>query len=396
MIAYRRNVHKTTFPLILVLLLICFTATAQDGEVPVPGVIGAEPQAFFDSRTLLAVTNPDYLVSPGDVYTLSFNREQASVTQYLIVEPDLSVDLSIFGVESAANKTFIQFKQMVEQKVRTAYPKSLPRITIRSTGVFEVMLKGEVVQTGYKLAWGLTRLSEIVERSLTPYSSTRNIRIISASGRVRDYDLYRAFREGDKNQDPLVRPRDTILLSKYDRQITLSGEVERPGKFQLLSGEHLEKAIMSYGSGPTPAADLSRVELDQYNPTEKVDEIRYIDVNDGFGETIVLNDGDSIYVPSKTELLPIIYFEGAIVPEGQNPQEKFVIYRQKQTMRKGETLYTALRNVVLSPQADLPACYIKRKNETVFIDLDDYLYNYDPKKDVVLQPLDCIVIPYIR
>ena len=90
------------------------------------------------------------------------------------------------------------------------------------------------------------------------------------------------------------------------------------------------------------------------------------------------------------------YFEGAIVPQGADPQEKYVIYRQKHTMRRGETLYTALRYVVLSPQADLPACYIKRKNEKIFVDLDDYLYNYDSNKDVVLQPLDCIVIPYIR
>ena len=73
-----------------------------------------------------------------------------------------------------------------------------------------------------------------------------------------------------------------------------------------------------------------------------------------------------------------------------------MIYRQKHRMRKGETLYTALRSVELSPQADLPACYIRRKNDKIFIDLDDYLYNYNPEKDVVLQPLDCIVIPYIR
>ncbi len=385
--------------ILVVSLLFLFAAlplSSQEFEVPSTSAIGAEPQAFFGQRTLLAVTNPDYLVSPGDVYTLTFNREQVVVSQYLIIEPDMTVDLSIFGVENVNNLTFVGFKRAVENKVLTAYPKSLPRVTIRSTGVFEVLMRGEVKRTGYKLAWGLTRLSEIVSENLTPYSSTRNIKIISSDGSTRFYDLYRAFRSGEQDQDPFVRPRDTITISKYDRQITVSGEIERPGRYQLLWGEQLEEAIAKYGNGFTATADRSRVELYQYNPLENIEEIKYIDVTEGFDRTVTVKNGDSVYVPSNIELLPIIYFEGAIVPQGANPQEKFVVYRQKHRMRRGETLYTALRGVEISPQADLPACYIKRQKEKIFVDLDDYLYSYDPKKDLVLQPLDCIVIPYIR
>jgi len=380
----------------LLLVSAMFSAYSQEAEPPASSIIGAEPQAFFDSRTLLAVTNPDYLVSPGDVYTLTYNREQAVVSQYLIIEPDLTVDLSIFGEENVNNLTFVDFKKIVENKVLTAYPKSLPRVTLRSTGIFEVFMKGEVQRTGYKLAWGLTRLSEIVGENLTPYSSIRNIQITSSEGKSQFYDLFRAVRSGEQDQDPFVRPRDTVTVRKYDRQIAISGEIERPGTYQLLWGEQMQEAIVKYGNGFTETADISRVELYQYNPVEKIEEIKYLNVTDGFDRTITLKNGASIFVPSNIELLPIIYFEGAIVPDGSNPQEKFVIYRQKHRMRIGETLYTALRSVALSPQADLPACYIKRKGDKIFIDLDDYLYNYDPRKDVMLQPLDCIVIPYIR
>ena len=160
-----------------------------------------------------------------------------------------------------------------------------------------------------------------------------------------------------------MQPRDTIIISKYDREISVSGEVERPGRYQLLRGEQLEKTIEYYCYGPTSSADLSRIELYQYTNVEKIERIVYIDIAGGYGSSIILQDGDAIYVPSRTELLPVIYFEGAIVPDGAEPQEKFVIYRQKHRIRQGETLYTALRSVVLSPQADLPACYIKRKND---------------------------------
>ncbi len=390
----KRSVNKSF--LLLLFALAVGAARAQQVEPPTATALGAEPQEFFNRRTLLAVTNPDYLVSPGDVYTLIYNREQVAVTQYLIVEPDMTVDLSIFGQAEVDNLSFIDFKRLVENKVRAAYAQSRPQLTIRSTGVFEVLCKGEVRQTGRTLAWGLSRLSEIVRENLTAYSSTRNIEIISSKGRCRFYDLYRASRSGDSDQDPLVRPGDTIVVGKYDRQVKVAGEVERPGSYQLLWGEHVEKAIMSYGGGPTASADLSRVEVCQYDSAKKTEEIKYIDVTRGYDPALVLRNGDSIYVPSRTELLPVVYFEGAIVPDGANPQEKFVVYRQKHLARRGETLYTALRSVVISPQADLPACYIKRKNDKIFVDLDDYLYNYDPKKDVVLQPLDCVVIPYVR
>ena len=130
--------------------------------------------------------------------------------------------------------------------------------------------------------------------------------------------------------------------------------------------------------------------------SEKIEEIRYLNVSKGYDSSIYLSNGDSIVVPSKTELLPIVYFQGALVTEFSNPQERYVIYRQNYKIRKGETLYTALRSVELSPQADLTACYIIRNKEKIFINLDDYLYNYDPENDIVLQPLDCIVVPYIR
>jgi len=370
--------------------------SAQQPEPSTSGTIAAEPQAFFNQRTLLAVSNPDYLVSPGDVYTLTYNREQFVVSQNLIVEPDLNVDLSVFGVLQAGSLTFVEFKRRVEERVQTAYPKSLPRVTMRSTGVFEVYLKGEVQKTGYKLAWGLSRLSEVVEDALTPYSSLRNIQVTSSQGRTRFYDLFRAFRFGEQDQDPFVRPQDTITVRKYDRRVVVSGEVKRPGGYQILSGEHLEALISKYCDGFTPVADLSRVEFYRYDPSQNREEITYLDMTEGFDGETVLTDGDEIFVPSNTELLPIVYFEGAIIPEGADPQEKFIVYRLRQKIRDGETLYTALRSVRLSPQADLTACYIKRKKEKIFVDLDDYLYNYDPKKDVVLQPLDCIVIPYIR
>ena len=73
-----------------------------------------------------------------------------------------------------------------------------------------------------------------------------------------------------------------------------------------------------------------------------------------------------------------------------------MFYRQRHKIRDGETLFTALRYVELSPQADLAGCYIVRMQEKIFIDVDDLLSDFRPEKDIELKPLDTVVIPYVR
>jgi hypothetical protein len=71
----------------------------------------------------------------------------------------------------------------------------------------------------------------------TKYSSMRKVRIRSAGGSEKVYDLFKAQRYGDLNQDPFVRPGDTIILEKYDRQVTIEGEVRRPGRINCWKGK---------------------------------------------------------------------------------------------------------------------------------------------------------------
>ena len=81
----RRDLNRSFLSLLFSLAV--GASWTQQVEPSTATALGAEPQEFFNRRTLLAVTNPDYLVSPGDVYTLIYNREQLGITQYLIVEP---------------------------------------------------------------------------------------------------------------------------------------------------------------------------------------------------------------------------------------------------------------------------------------------------------------------
>ncbi len=368
---------------------------AQARQSELAGAI--QPAAAVpDERTLLAMTNPDYMVTPGDVYALTYWVGTSLVSINLVIDSNYAVNLEAFGLESAKGLTFVEFKSLVKDSVARAYPASWPQVSIGSTGVFEVYLKGEVTNSGYRSAWGLTRLSEVLKEQLTPYSSIRDVQVTAVRGAVQKFDLFYSMRNGRSDQDPFVRPGDTIVVRAYLRQVTISGEVRRPGTYQLLEEEGLRALVEVYGGGLTRASLQSRVELESTDRATDRRRMAYLDLSRAIPDTVPLGDGDVVVVPSRTELMPVVYFQGAFVPANADPQERNAVYRERYRLREGETLLTALRTVTISPQADLTGCYVVRNDQKLFVDLDALLTRYDPERDIVLRPLDTIVIPYVR
>ena len=76
------------------------------------------------------------------------------------------VNLTIFGKIDATGMTFAALKPLIEQTIAAGYPRSLPAVTITSVGVFQVPILGEMPQSRYVTAWGLSRLSEVLEGNL--------------------------------------------------------------------------------------------------------------------------------------------------------------------------------------------------------------------------------------
>ncbi|MCE5256504.1 MAG: hypothetical protein LLF89_06625, partial [Spirochaetaceae bacterium] len=170
-----------------------------------------EPQ----TRALMAMATPDYPVTVGDIYTLSFMRSYQQENISLMVQGDGLINAGYFGRIQTQGMSFRALKEFLEKKVSAAYVGANPSLVIVSTGVFPVEVQGEVSSSQILTAWGLTRLSELVRALVTPYSSLREVAVISgssvASGTAsKTYDLFKADREGDLSQDPYLRPGDVV------------------------------------------------------------------------------------------------------------------------------------------------------------------------------------------
>jgi protein involved in polysaccharide export with SLBB domain len=251
----------------------------------------------------LAVSNPDYLVTVGDVYTLTYIVNSAPVVYTIMVDSSYMVRISYLGTINAAGKTFRQLKREAEAIVSNNHPLSGVQLALTRPGVFRVFVTGEVAAAAEITAWAMERLASLT-RLTTPFASLRNVTVKSAGGRVRNYDIFKAEREGDLSQNPYLRPDDVVTFNRLERRVTIRGAVERPGVYQLLANENLKDLIETYACGLTPMADKTRMELLRYSGifSPAGEKIALTDSN--IRDNLVLHNYDVVTIPDVSEWWP--------------------------------------------------------------------------------------------
>ena len=317
----------------------------------------------------VAISNPDYMVTSGDIYTLSYIAGTVPVSYSILVDSSYKIKISNLATLDATGKSYLTLKRQVEEIVSKNYPMSGVQFVLTQPSSFMVTAKGEVTSTREINAWPLSRLSSIIAGCKTAYSSTRDVTIISKSGKKTTYDLFKATRFGDLSQDPYVRPGDVIVLNKYKRKVTISGSVERPGTYELLEGENLKTLVTYYANGLTDLADTTRMTLTRINESEsKSGNKIYLDTEAIEKDTKVIN-GDVISIPSRESLMPYVLVEGVIQGPEANVEGEKTEAPKNQTYKKsvrffeGENYASFVRRIeeLFTENSDLKNAYIKRR-----------------------------------
>jgi len=232
--------------------------------------LASDKAAEAQERLLIATSSIGYPVTPSDFYTLTYRRSTPvvaaaggaasdMVTQTIQVAGDYAVDLGLFGKINAQGLSFVEVKAKVESLVAESYARSYPSLTIQAVGVFRVGLNGAVARPRFLNAWGLSRVSDLIEAAGEEGISLRSVRLDSGDGVSRQCDILKAIRTGDESLNPIVRPGDAIMLSPASTAIKISGEVRHEGSYELVKGEGLRDLVETYGGGLTETAETSRI-----------------------------------------------------------------------------------------------------------------------------------------
>ncbi|GHU94227.1 hypothetical protein FACS189479_06690 [Spirochaetia bacterium] len=183
----------------------------------------------------------------------------------------------------------------------------------------------------------------------------------------------------------------------------ITGQVFRPGTYELLPGEELERLVQNYADGFTLNADPGRIILSRIS-TEAAGETRIFDYQGN--TTMSLEDRDVVSIGNKAITRPVAFFEGAIsrittgVEETAAAGEVVVegMARLEYPFYEGETLGNAVRANALrfTASSDLTNAYVIRGDRRIPMDLTRYIYYNDFSKDLELENGDIIRIPFVQ
>lgn len=409
-----RGTSKNTARICLKLFLIgilCFNLFAEENTASEKK--GVEKSAAAPVVVISPLAVKDYLVTPGDVYRLGYMVYNNSVVFDIAIDSSYNVRISNLAVINIEGKTYIEFKKMVESIVLKNYPMTAVQFYMVQQGNFYVFLCGEVNIAYEHCVSSLTRLSAVVQNSLTPYSSTRDIKITSANGKTRTYDLFKATRDGQLKENPYVRPGDVIEIARAERFVSINGNVERPGNYQILKDENINTMIELYGHGLTQSADLSTLTVYRTidSASSPLGNVFFLDTEEKRNE-FVLENGDSIVINDKSSRKPVIYFEGALdiaeetVPnivskDGASSNQINDI--DKSTIIPvqfipGEDLISMIRSrrSWFSAQSDTYNTYLLRKGEKIPVNLNRIFYDINYNEFIEVLPEDKLVVPFLR
>ncbi len=129
-------------------------------------------------------------------------------------------------------------------------------------------------------------------------------------------DLYNFLLYGDQSGNVLLNENDLINIPVYQKRVTISGEVKRPGIYEMLEGENMEKLI-SFAAGFTAKAytasikvqqitdkqrrikDIPKQEFNAYNP-QNGDEFTVGSILEKFENNVSISG--AVYRPGQYEL----------------------------------------------------------------------------------------------
>ncbi|MCL2190752.1 MAG: SLBB domain-containing protein, partial [Treponema sp.] len=170
---------------------------------------------------------------------------------------------------------------------------------------------------------------------------------------------------------------------------------ERPGTYQLLAGENIRELIEFFGNGFTPIANSARIEMVRHTNSEDISGDRLFLTERDVAGNFALEDYDVVNVPPITQLMPVVFVEGAvgIGATGDLVTTNRLVVR----FNAGETYAAMVRRNSgwFSAISDTQNAYIiRRTGEHVPIDLDRALFDASYNGEVLVHDNDTLVIPF--
>ncbi|HVK99023.1 MAG TPA: SLBB domain-containing protein, partial [Dongiaceae bacterium] len=329
----------------------------------------------------------DYVVGPGDTFVVQlYGKDNASHS--LSVSREGMIQLPDIGPIALAGLKFSEAQGVIERTIAEQMIGVKCSVTMGALRTVRVFVLGEAAQPGSYIVSSLSTMTNALFASggIMPIGSLRNIQLKRQGEVVTTLDLYDLLLSGDTRDDARLLPGDVIFIPPVGTTVAVSGEVRRPGIYEI-KGEKNAGDLIRLAGGFLPTA---------YPPASRIERISgqgertvvNIDLARAEGKGLPVKTGDMIRVYSVLDTMEnIVTVSGHVKRPGIN------------AWKPGARVSTVLGSIgELLPNPDLNAAIIERELQptrrlkVISFNLGEALTKPGSAADISLQPRDKITV----
>jgi polysaccharide biosynthesis/export protein len=326
----------------------------------------------------------DYRIGPGDLIEIQlFGQRNDSFS--LDISREGMIRFPGIGPIHAFEKgtSFLELKNHLKEKIQEHLGEGIQSaISLGAFRSMRIFLLGEVRKQG---AYTVSALSTTINALLScggikETGSLRNIQLKRGGKIISTLDLYDLLLHGDTNADHSLQPGDVIFVPVVEKQISISGAVRRPAKFEIRGGETLKDALELAG-GFEGRAYLSNIRLERlgkdFRPIVK-------NLSIPSDSSFKILTGDVISLGSaSSKVMNSVSLLGNVERPGE--------YEWRKDLTLGDLIHSS--NDLL-PSTDLTYGLIRRKLENGSIKVISFapaeLFNQESKHSILLEKQDAV------
>lgn len=234
-------------------------------------IFATTPSAFEPAAS--GPVDPEYLIGPEDVLRVSI-WGQVEQQNELEVDKEGRIFIPTAGPVVVSGLTVAEANKILLKQLSRSFQGLIARpptvwldVTIAKIRPKRVFIMGEVDSPGgYTVnSYATVFNSLFAVGGPTVNGSLREVRLIRGNKIIAKVDLYSYLTGSDKNNDVRVQSNDIIFVPLRYNSIYVKGEVRRPGIYELLPGENLQK-VLEYAGGLLPTSYVERVQIERIIP----------------------------------------------------------------------------------------------------------------------------------
>ncbi|WP_158592245.1 SLBB domain-containing protein [Noviherbaspirillum sedimenti] len=236
-----------------------YVETVTGGRLAIYGkdLFGDVPTTFAPIDAVQV--NPDYVIGTGDELQIrGWGMVEIDVTA--TVDRSGAIYIPQVGAVKVAGVKYRDLQDHLKKAIGKIFSNFELTASIAQTRALQIYVVGHAVRPGtYTLSAMSTLLNALfVSGGPDASGSMRNIQVKRGAETVTTFDLYDMLSKGDKSRDISLRDGDVIYIPEVGPLVALTGNVKKPGIFEL-KGTSSVADLLALAGGVDSSADQKQI-----------------------------------------------------------------------------------------------------------------------------------------